>query len=949
MGVLPRYLLLARFGIRSEMLRERGASLVDFVWGQPLQEFIERYSLRSLMERAQKPGLPYRQLNNAMLVHFFPLVHAFETFSFANQSEENSRSRCMLSLETDTSLLPSATDVQHIVWIWAQHWFQTTFPASQLGGSVRQVELLERLHEVVQTHVPTWHQRELYDFWAHREDGRRYRAIPSILAMLLNGKKSSIGGTTVTWHVAVDPSTHCLVVISDPLLSAYPRTDIQGNTHWVEGTFAYKLSFALQTFAGSSEPQLHLFLSCTRYVDDPVTKMNRTHSMTIQARTSKARREGWATTPALIPLSAVTYSGITGLRWHDQLPDLLARLEVRTLADPKEILAAPLLYREPSALTHWDQFFPIFAEGVHPAHAVRTGLGCGERLEIVQEIIAVLEPFLLFRDTLPRDPATARVKKALPLMTHEELRKSVPQSQLATLVPQAIQRALQGKRLTLLVCWYTPRTLNAIRKQLRQILCLADDDPWPQEITVIEHRVSEEMVKPLDSGPLDPEEFYNSARPDDFFASWFRQISKARAQRLSLWEQRVWAQYASESGNDRCVLIELPKPRPNMHRSQSPKGTLRRAALLGWQAGNQMLHPMIPRYDEDGQPLEENSVKSQGRVKNALADLLLRQTGVLFDVPRTIYTLQAQLPAQLAENLTVIGLYCKKAYQTREHPGIHLPLAVRLLPSGAVEMSLPGPQGSKEAWRPYHEATSADLAPRFASGTGLRYSNAESLVFLREIVQEQAHQPTLVIVQAYDWRGKIWPHLLNDRLQDPHLLDMNNPEFGEIPSVLPLTPETAPHLRVVRLRTRGNSGETPQYIVTLEHDLWDQARDARELRSSFGCIDTSLKSSFLHYLSLGPQPKTARKQDRHAYKYGQGGAIAFKYPTILEIVPIFLQRDDEALPWARIAHFLRRSPAWDGGGLLLPYPLHLAQTAVDDCMALFGEVSDGSEDNEEEI
>ena len=882
-----------------------------------------------------------------LLPESYPIVHAFETFRLADQPADAREGRCMLSLETNERLLPATNDVQRIVLTWVQHWFQTAFQTSDLGGIARQVELLNRLSDVILAYEPRWYQREVQDFWVQRRDGRRYQAIPSVLAALLHNKISVIDALPVTWRLAIDRATNRFIVVSDPLLSEYPLEDEDGQIHWVQGTFAYKIRFALHTFAGTNEQWVHAFLSCTRYIDQTVTKMNWGHAMTIQVRTSKARKEGWPVAQTLVPLSAITYAGVNEVRWNDYLSDLLERLEVRTFVEPKELLARPLFYRTPSAATNWDQFLLVHAEGIHPAHAVKTGFGCYERMETIQRsILHHLGEILLPGDPLKRDKGTSMVRKAAPLMTWEELREFVPREQLAAFIRQALQRALRGKRLTLLICWYTPRTIEAIRKQLRRLLFLADDDPWPEEITVIEREIPDELVGPLDCGDLDPNDFYNKARPADFFIRWYRQMRHARGQRLYTWEKQIWSQLSVEPGSSKLVLMEVPRPSKKFQVSQWPKGTLRRAALIGWQAGHQVLHPMNPRYDEEHHPLEENTRSSQGRAKNALADLLFRQTGLLFDLPRTIYSQQAKLPTRLADDLVVIGLYHKRANKTKDHPRIDLPLAIRLLPSGLVEMSLPGEKGNKQAWQPYLDGTITELAPRFASTKGLLYSPAENLTFLRDILQENTNRPTLILVRASDWRSRVWPQLRNDWLQDPHVLDVNNPNLAGLPCLLPMTPETDPNVRVVRLREQGTIGETPQYLATIEEVSWDQVQEAKELRSSFGCIDTSMKGPFFHYLSLGQQPKTAHKQDSYAYKHAQGGAIAFKYQVPLEIVPIFLQQSDEPLHWARIPHFLRRSPAWDGGSLVLPYPLHLAQTAVEDCMALFGEVQQEEEDDD---
>ncbi|GHO96589.1 hypothetical protein KSF_066370 [Reticulibacter mediterranei] len=848
MSYLPNHMLLARFYLRPQALQGRVASFLDFVWSEPLNAFIEQYALRSLMERLQI-YLPHNRLNRAILAQSLPIAHPFELFRIPGQDISTDYYRCMLSLETEERLLPTPQDIQRIVAIWLQHWFQSAFSSKDLGSVARQVELLNRLNDVAYSVAPTWYQRELYDFWTLQEDTRRYHAIPSVLASLLHNQVSVIDGIEVRWRLALDQKHH-LVVVSDPLICEYPIRDEDGQIHWKGGTFAYKLSFALHTFAGAQEQCVHIFLSCTRYLDQPVTRLKRGHEITIQMRTSKARKEGWPVAQTLVPLSAITYAGLEKVRWHDSLAELLERLEVRMLADPKDILASPLVYRTPNMTTRWDQFLPVQAEWIKPSHGVKTGFSCQERLETIQSLLPYLEEFLQPCSPLQRDSKTTMPRKIWSLLPWNELHTHASQEICAATVQQAIMRALGGKLLTLLVCWYTRRTRDAVYKQLRKLLFLTEASPWPENIRVIDYGISEKLVGSLDSGNLDPQDFYNTARPKDFFVQWNKQLGHARAERLHTWEQEVWSQLTIEPDSHKLVLIELPRSGKDIHPSQGPKGILRHLVVVDWHAGNQMLHPMLPRYDEDHQPLPENSRRSQARVKNAIADLLFRQTGVVFEPPTAIYTQQAKLPAAIADDLTVIGLYYKKARRTYEHPRIELPLAVRLQPSGVAEICLPKEEGRKGAWFPYRDAATTELGPRFAAKKGLMYSSSESLLFLQEILQEQRSHPTLVIVCASDWRSNIWPQLRNDQLQNPHCLDINNPKLNELPVLLPITPNTDPFLRVIRLRERGSGGETPQYITTREQISWDQAQMAKESRSAFGCVDTSVTGPFLHYLSL---------------------------------------------------------------------------------------------------
>ena len=148
-------------------------------------------------------------------------------------------------------------------------------------------------------------------------------------------------------------------------------------------------------------------------------------------------------------------------------------------------------------------------------------------------------------------------------------------------------------------------------------------------------------------------------------------------------------------------------------------------------------------------------------------------------------------------------------------------------------------------------------------------------------------------------------------------------------------------LRVIRLRQVGSLGETPQYVATPDTN-WADVEQTQAIRSVFGAgfEDLYAGGEFVHYFSIGKQPKTVNKlQNDKKYKdkakADEGGAIAFKHQTIVEFVPFFLQPGDDPLAWCRVAHYLRFSAAWNSGHTL-PYVYHLAYNAVEDQICLLG-------------
>ena len=63
---------------------------------------------------------------------------------------------------------------------------------------------------------------------------------------------------------------------------------------------------------------------------------------------------------------------------------------------------------------------------------------------------------------------------------------------------------------------------------------------------------------------------------------------------------------------------------------------------------------------------------------------------------------------------------------------------------------------------------------------------------------------------------------------------------------------------------------------------------------------------------------------------------------MLEMIP-FMGKDGEAA--VVVTHMLRSSPAWNIGNTVLPYPIHLANTMVNDMLPLLGVEDYGESEN----
>jgi RNaseH domain of pPIWI_RE len=214
----------------------------------------------------------------------------------------------------------------------------------------------------------------------------------------------------------------------------------------------------------------------------------------------------------------------------------------------------------------------------------------------------------------------------------------------------------------------------------------------------------------------------------------------------------------------------------------------------------------------------------------------------------------------------------------------------------------------------------------------LKLSPEAQAQFAAHVFTDTYSEPTLVLLEAQDWRNHdVLPQFANGKVAEKDQLNLTHVKTFEHL----YTRTDLPNLRVIRVRTMG-SGETPQYFAVREDEEgeWKEEKDFKRLT---GFVDTQATSEFFHYLSIGGLPTTAAKEQQNKlglYKTDEGGGIAFKHQTIVELVPFFLQENDNPQAWCHIPHFMRVSPGWDGGNIVFPYPMHLAKCMIEDQLCI---------------
>lgn len=487
-------------------------------------------------------------------------------------------------------------------------------------------------------------------------------------------------------------------------------------------------------------------------------------------------------------------------------------------------------------------------------------------------------------------------------------------------VMDAIRRATNDRTIFLFLFWQDSDTRNAWQQELREVLFLSSNDPWPDQIKIIPVPLPLALLLPLDTRGLDVGQIFQRGlrreEREKRKREWRQQIRYAYHQKLKEWMAFLQKNIPASDGVFLALVEKAPlltgKKSP-YHISQDIKGVIRNAHNH-FNVASQFTHPV--QVSQNTQKLLNSSPH---RIHSSVLDLLYRQIGVSFDLPAPLYE-YAGIKHETAGQLYTIGFYLLRSNKY----AINYPIAVRLCPNGQFQLQFPR---SQQQWFSYIEGT-RQIGKLFTAENwkALNLKRQDCATFAANILT-QIEKPTLALFEANNWRNHEILPLFANTYKQPNVLDLQH-----LPSVKKrFTPDQLPLLRIVRVRTGGTLGETPQYIPLRNGEV------VKDLDYLGGYVDTQAESQFLHYLSIGKYPDSldkTQKQSRDDLYKADFGSIAFKHQTVVELVPVFLQKEDTPLYWCRIPHLLRSSSAWAGGNTTLPRPLHLASCLLNDQLCI---------------
>lgn len=924
---------MARARIIHNALNDIQVSVMDFPYVVTLDTFLsamiecnpKRKKRKKPIENWEEP--PFRRLNGALIATAPTLIHGFEEYGRnavqwlqSGIWQKPRRALALIQIHEGQQLWrPDVTELNDLVWVWGKQWATAAFP-DEISTETGKRALESLLHSI-QANEDGWSESIAASrLWTERRD-ERYVSIPSIVSALVVAKSKLLPLTMgddkkpIIWRLAQD-GDRGLAIVSEPF--SHNNGDDK---------LSYKLEFSLQEQAGHAEPWLAVFIRLRRWGSRGVTSTNFKRKVTVMVRLGSERKKGWhiGTDPTMVRLQVDGNIKKRGLRWSDKVSELLSEWRARNLIDANDIFANPFQH---SPAQDGDNYLVLHAEGMTykgGKHSAKSGTSLRERVEITKYLEVLLTGILQFDEPLDVDmsvslnAADIADEKLLTLHTYEDMRRvrvEAPRGQTERArkalqrqsIDVALERARHNRMINVLLV--TTEDKPALERLVREILFLEESDSLPDYITIKPVALPLDLALPPGNGiPSVYERKYLDR--DEHQATLTAEWETKR----DAWEAFLKQHVVKNAIN--LALIELPGNSLNITERDNWLKSAVRHACVKCGVISQMLFSFPHKLYA-----YPHSTRDLPRVRNAAADLLIRQPHVLYGSPSTVYQF-AGLNNERADQLVLGGLFRhRKIMQAK----IDYPVYVELYPNGEVWVTLPDETGNPQKPISYIDANiklgklfCMPLTENTKQSLNYRKDKTDRRLarFVSEILKRRREQPTLIFLEADGWRQEGIYLTTNSNINRSSL------KIGDET----LTTGDLPNVSLLRVRDAGTLNETPQYVET---DAWDQEQFDRDDRM-VGIIDHHGKELY-HYFSIGRQPT----QDQTLYAFGDGGDKAFRHQQAVEFVPFFGVNTEDDQTFCRIAHLLRSTPAWNGGSITLPFVLHLAMKLIDDALDVLG-------------
>ncbi|MCC6613399.1 MAG: DUF3962 domain-containing protein [Anaerolineae bacterium] len=955
----PEAILPTRMTLQIPAESEIRFSVLDFPYEEALRSFMDRFA--AIYKRKHNVDeLPYSlrpprgQLNDAILALAPGLIQAFEYVK--DGDEYHSRMVTFTHYREDglPQDVPTLGQLRSLIRHWLELWGEKSEVREIIAGDGKQA--WETLLRTVEGNPETEWRHGITPlklvFEPNSESGLAYVALPALLSALLHGKQMELtsekGSYLITWRRANDGGKNGLYLVTNPL----PYND---------DYFAYCLDFSVQTQAGyvdeRGESRLWVFahLSIRRYITETLNYKGEGRTVSVLVGCNRNRFfGGWEHDTTLINLGV--QSGSQGWQWESGVERLLDSFSTRKLMSPNDLFSEPFRYAHylNTQELESDEYYIVYAEGRRfgsereRKHQVKTGTSLRERSQIIEGVLSLLGGWLLASPPLKKDvqnPENTFALRDYEYMVSDRKDQSRQRASWRTALDTALESSGHSY-LHIVVLYRTEFLRDWARQQIAETLMGVDEGNYPL-VTVTCEQVQPTLYHPLDTGYLPPDYMYwpRSKKTKTQTDKWNKLMVEQYSAKREIW--RDYIRHLNWQPNARRLLLiestgETKQGDLNIHPDRKVKGAIRDAChregvLAQFIVGERL------KLDTDSKRAGKLHPESDGKLQNAVLDLIVRQQGILYAAPSQIYELAAELNPEIAEKLDVVA-FCR--VERNSPVRLRYVLAVRLRANGEVSVILPHQLGE---WLPYTIAAH-EIGILFSNERSklfnhkaqslLRLGHQDMLYFVHNVLTKHLERPTLAVIEAEGWRNsrgkgesrQCWTQLQNGALyQHRDVLRFDNSRvFSRNARGLENL------LGVVRLRM---NSETPQYVTA---DNWAAEEVMRDVPHLTGYVDTGV-SDLLHFFSLAGKQDTQNEMQiaelfRGDIKHRARHDIAYRHPQLIEMVPFFvhsaLDNDVGKLQLCRCIHFLRISPAFTNGEIIQPYPMHLGETLIEDQLAI---------------
>lgn len=946
--ISPESILPTRMTLHVPSDTELRFSKLDFPYAKAFDTFM--FAFKEVYKQTHDKKLPYRlfppyrQLNDAILALAPGLIQGFE---FYDKKQNLRRMAAFTRYEHGRPEdFPTLEQLRSLITHWLLCWAEQPEVQAllQADGKRAWQELLEALDGQPETEwQPNIAPADLAND-PNYKNGLAYIALPALLTSLLENQTMSIYSKQreylITWRRVNAGGKNGLHLISQPILDK-------------DDYFAYRLDFSVQTQAGYVDgkgklrPWIFAHLSVQRYITQRYGGDYKRSNSVLVGFNREHFSNQWDGSATLIQL------GVKGKEWESGVGKLLDKYSINPLASPEAIFAKPFGYGNYKGTEDFrhNEYYVVYAEGrkfgdeKERKHQTDTGMALGERSQIMENVLSLLDGWLEVSPPFHRDLQSPN--NTLAQRNYDYIIKPRKDNKGQVSWRASLQTSLAGSgydHLHITVLHRSDDFQGWAEKQLKEALMGVDAGDNPL-VTVSYLSLEKSLYFPLDAGNLDPQLVFKDAneKPPQFMKQWYDQMRVSYPKKRNEWQAFLqgidWKPNAR-----RMVLIdstgEYGTKGNGIPDSQKIKGAIRDAC----NREGILAQFLVGKFSMDKRKAFAGRLdgNSSGRLRSAVLDLLLRQQAILYAPPHEIYELAAGLDADTARQLDIIAF--SRVNRTELHNFKYV-LAVRLRADGTTSVLMPHDTSN---WIPYDIATSnigiliAEKKVTLFTNpevSPLKLTNDKMLNFVHEVLTKQLERPAIVVIEAEDWRdgGKTpcWTQLQNGNLfEQQHTL-----RFDRYRVYDRAAPDMDNLLAVVRLRM---DDETPQYITAGEWSAEESMRDIPHLTSY---IDPCVMEP-MHFMSVAGLSETQKRQNTERVQElfkadirdNPFDEIAPKHPQIVEMVPFFVhpdyQHDEGQRQLCRCVHFLRSSPAFVMGAINKPYAMHLGEALVADQLCI---------------